>query len=325
MKIHEIDFGTCWVQSGTLNFYGQGWPYHKLLKIFGINFKRMTFVSKTTTLSPRGGNMPLKRDLMPEELFPKSIHINYKHSCALNAVSLSGPGAKVILGADELHNMKIPFQLSFMSVAKTADERLEEFRAFRRILLDEKINFLAPIGLQVNVSCPNTGHDNPDFKEILTMLDMCDVLAAAGIAIIPKVSVEMPIENIIAFGEHRNCHAITTSNTVPFGKLPKKIDWDYLYPKGSPLLKRSLLTPLAGGLSGAPLLPLVIEQVQILRAMGFKKHINAGGGVLYKEDPEKLHEAGANSISLGSIAFLNPFAIGKIRRAASDLFGEKKC
>lgn len=324
VKIHDIDFEPCWVQSGTLNFYGQGWPYHKLLKIAGIDFGGMTFVSKTTTLLPRTGNMPLKRNLMPKERFPKSIYINRKHKCALNAVSLSGPGAKVILGAHELHQMKIPFQLSFMAVEKTSDEKLREFVQFSKLLLWEKKYFSAPIGLQINVSCPNTGHGTPEFKEILEMLDRCDGLVAMGIAIIPKVSVEMPIENIIAFGEHRNCHAITTSNTVPFGNLPDKIDWEKLYPHGSPIEKRKLNIPGKGGLSGAPLLPLVIEQVATLRAAGFEKHINAGGGILYEEDVTELYEAGANSISLGSIAFLNPFAIGKIRRAAWELFGEER-
>ncbi len=323
VKIHDIPFEPCWVASGTLNFYGQGWPYHTLLKMVGIDFGGITFVSKTTTLLPRVGNMPLQRNLMPKELFPKSIHINREDMCALNAVSLSGPGAKVILGAYELHNKETPFQLSFMSVEDSMEKRLSEFSVFTQILLREKVNFQAPIGLQINVSCPNTGHDNPAFQEILTMLDMCDDLVARGIAVILKISVEMPIENILAFGEHQNCHAITTSNTVPFKNLPKKINWDYLYPTGSPLLNRNLSTPLPGGLSGAPLFQLVLEQVKALRSAGFKKHINAGGGILYASDVRAMYEAGADSISIGSVAFLRPWAIGRIRRRAWKYFGEE--
>ncbi|MES3032290.1 MAG: hypothetical protein V4699_03570 [Patescibacteria group bacterium] len=318
--INGIDFGPIWGMSGFLNFYGQGWPYHRILKVLGINFKKLTFVSKTVTLRERLGNMPLKKNLMPTEILPKSIYLNLIHGCALNAVSLSGPGAEIVLTSPQLQEKKKPFQLSFMSVANSELERLSELDGFIKILLREHPKFLAPVGLQLNVTCPNTGHDNPELKEILKMLDMCEPLVGVGIAIILKISVEMPIENIIIFGQHQNCHAISTSNTVNFGSFPDKIKWKKLFPKGSPLLKRNLSVPTAGGLSGAPLLPLVVEQIKELRKAGFTKHINGGGGVLYKKDVDKLLVAGADSISIGSVAFLNPFAIPSIIKRAYKLF-----
>lgn len=319
-KINNIDFGPIWVMSGLLNFYGQGWPYHKILKIFGINFKLTTFVSKTITISPRKGNMPLKKNLMPVELIPKSVYLNFLHKYALNAVSLSGPGAEIILTSHELHKRTEPFQLSFMSVANSGKERLEELSKFIKIIVREKDKFKAPIGLQLNVTCPNTEHDNPALKEILKMLDRCEPLVLKDIAIILKISVEMPTKNILIFGEHKNCHAISTSNTINFGSFGDKIDWNKLFPKGSPLLRRNLAIPTPGGLSGAPLLPLVIEQIIELRKAGFTKHINGGGGILYKKDVDKLLEAGADSISIGSVAFLNPLAIPAIIKRARELF-----
>ena len=317
--INNIDFGPVWGMSGFLNFYGQGWPYHRILRIFGINFKSVTFVSKTVTLLPCVGNMPLKKNLMPVELMPKSVYQNFLHKYALNAVSLSGPGAREIISSPILRQKEKPFQLSFMSIASTETERLSEFGEFIKILSQEYPNYSAKIGLQLNVTCPNTEHDNPEMKEILKMLEMCDPLAEKGIAIILKVSVEMPTANIIIFGAHRNCHGICTSNTVNFGNLPEKINWHKLFPKGSPLLKRSLNIPKPGGLSGAPLLPLVIEQIKKLREAGFKKHINGGGGILYKNDVNKIIEAGADSISIGSVAFLNPFAVPGIIKGAYKL------
>ena len=77
--INGIDFGSVWAMSGFFNFYGQGWPYHKILKILGVDLKPITFVSKTVTLLAREGNMPLKKNLMPVELIPKSIYINFLH------------------------------------------------------------------------------------------------------------------------------------------------------------------------------------------------------------------------------------------------------
>mgnify|MGYP001591023282 FL=1 len=317
--INGIDFGTVWAMSGFFNFYGQGWPYHKILKIFGINFKSVTFVSKTVTLLPREGNMPLKKNLMPVELIPKSIYLNFLHKYALNAVSLSGPGAGEIISSVKLHQKVKPFQLSFMSVADSEKERLNEFDGFIKILLREYPNYQAKIGIQLNVTCPNTEHNNPEIKEILKMLDMCDPLIKKGIAIILKINVEMSLKNILIFGEHKNCHGICTSNTVNFGNLPEKIDWGKLFPNGSPLLKRNLNIRKPGGLSGAPLLPLVIGQIKELRKAGFRKHINGGGGILHKNDVNKIIEAGADSISIGSVAFLNPFAIPGIIKRTSKL------
>lgn len=317
--INGVDFGPVWGMSGSLNFFGEGWPYHKILKIFGINFESVTFVSKTVTLLPREGNMPLKINLMPRELIPKSIYINFFKKCALNAVSLSGPGADEILSSAELHKKTKPFQLSFMSVADTETERLNEFAGFIKILLREYPKYQTKIGVQLNVTCPNTEHDNPETKEVLKMLDMCDPIVEKNIAVILKISVEMPVKNVLIFGEHRNCHGICTSNTVNFGNFREKIDWGKLFPNGSPLLKRNLRIRKPGGLSGAPLLPLVIEQIKELRKTGFKKHINGGGGILHKTDVEKIIEAGADSISIGSVAFLNPLAIPGIIKRCYEL------
>ncbi len=317
--IHNIDFGPVWAMSGLLNFFGEGWPYHKLIKIFGVNFNHVTLVSKTTTLLANKGNMPLKKNLMPAELIPKSVYQNFFRRHALNAISLSGPGAEEILSSPKLREKTTPFQLSFMSAADSEIERLDEFEKFIKILLREFPNYRARVGLQLNVTCPNIAHDNPQREEILKMLDMCDPLIEKGIAIILKISVEMPTQNIIVLGEHKNCHAICTSNTVNFGNLPEKINWQKLFPNGSPLLKRNLNVKKPGGLSGAPLLPLVIEQIKALRQAGFTEHINGGGGILYKNDVDKIIDAGADSISLGSVAFLNPLAIPGIIKRAKEL------
>ena len=42
-------FGPIWAASGLMNFFGQGWPFHKLLKWFGLCLKGVTFVAKTPT------------------------------------------------------------------------------------------------------------------------------------------------------------------------------------------------------------------------------------------------------------------------------------
>jgi len=320
--IDDIDFGPIWAMSGLLNFYGQGWQYHKILNAMGINFNRVALVSKTTTLPARVGNMELKENLMPKELIPRSIYVNHRYMIGLNAISLSGPGAEVIARSSKLYNQPKPFQFSFMSVAATREERLKEFEQFLAIVISElqRRQSWTRFAIQINVTCPNTGHGNPETEEVMLMLDMCDELVNQyRIPIILKVSVETATENILTFGNHRNCAGICTSNTVRFGKLPEKIDWKKYFPNGSPLAKRNLPVPGEGGLSGAPLLPLVIQQIIELRRLGFTKHINGGGGILYADDVNKILEAGANTISIGSVAFLNPWAIPKIIERAWNI------
>ena len=63
-------FGRVFTASGTLNFFGDGWPYHKVYKkLFGeeFDFHGATFISKTTTYSSRIGNMFLKDNLQPSQ------------------------------------------------------------------------------------------------------------------------------------------------------------------------------------------------------------------------------------------------------------------
>lgn len=39
MKLRGINFGSVLMASGALNFFGEGWRHHKILKIlFGLNF-----------------------------------------------------------------------------------------------------------------------------------------------------------------------------------------------------------------------------------------------------------------------------------------------
>src|SRR3989344_1110259 len=93
--IGGIDFGPIWVMSGTLNFDGKGWPFHKMLRrLFPkrFTFDGFTFVAKTTTLSPRAGNMPMQTDgITPQEWFPACIIIEWWQrlwGVMLNAVGL---------------------------------------------------------------------------------------------------------------------------------------------------------------------------------------------------------------------------------------------
>ena len=307
-------------QSGVQNFFGEGYWYHKLYRFIpGFSFKGMTFVSKTTTWHRHEGNMPLRADgIIPRKRFPNCIWWNWRKGITLNAVGLSGPGAMDLVAREEWQQRTKPFWISFMSVAPTPEERVVEFIDFIYLLLS--VDFLARWGLQVNLSCPN--QRGITAKESMAEASEVAFLATEfGIPVMFKLSVTTTPEQAKPIADHPGCDALCVSNTIPFGALPDKIDWCGLMdlPKGAELPEGITLGPemsplygrvgMPGGLSGPPLLPLVVDWVREARAIGISKHINAGGGVFSRACVRRLKRAGADSVSVGTVAMLRPWRL----------------
>ena len=207
---------------------------------------------------------------------------------------------------------KEPFFISVMSVAPTKQERFDEFWQMVEIFQWAKRDFSAPFGLQVNLSCPNIGH-NPG-ELIRESSEVLSILGTLNIPLMPKYSIATaPIEAVMELDKNPHCDAICVSNTLPFGW--KEIDWKKVW--GSDV---SPLTHLGGGgLSGAFLCPLVCYWIARLRALGFSKSINGGGGILCKTDMDSYYQAYASSVFLGSVAILRPWRVAGIIRHANTL------
>ncbi len=63
MKEKNLHVPSVILDSGTMGFFGEGYPYHKLIWPFVWITKRSAmFVAKTVTVDPIVGNMPLKDD-----------------------------------------------------------------------------------------------------------------------------------------------------------------------------------------------------------------------------------------------------------------------
>jgi dihydroorotate dehydrogenase len=312
MRLRGIDFGPVLDASGVRGFFGEGYPYHRWLRPFGLDFSGSTFVAKTTTLFARAGNMPLRRDLSPRERLPRCIVVKPWKGVTLNAVGLSGPGVAALLRTRRWQRREEPFFLSFMSVAATAPERLEELSVFVRLLRGHLSEFRAPIGLQMNFSCPNVGlHPEDAEREVL---DALDEAAPLGIPLMPKFSVVTPADVAAAVSRHPACDALCVSNTVPWGQLPHRIDWRGLFGTD--------VSPLAdfggGGLSGRPLLPIVRDWLRGARCRGIAVPVNAGGGILSSVDATALLAEGAASIFIGSMTMLRPWRVRRVIAAARD-------
>lgn len=104
------------------------------------------------------------------------------------------------------------------------------------------------------------------------------------------------------------------SNTIPWlenatwtYKLATLIDWPALFEDTiSPLERRGYGQ---GGLSGWPLLNLVVEWVATARQIGITLPIKAEGGIQKKKDIRRLATAGADAIGLGCVSFLRPWRL----------------
>jgi dihydroorotate dehydrogenase len=148
------------------------------------------------------------------------------------------------------------------------------------------------------------------------------ILSRLGLPLVPKINILLPVETALEIGNDPNCAGLTLSNTIPWERLPDVgIDrakiFGKKYAKQSPLQARGFKQ--AGGYSGIELAPLVARYVDELRRLGFAKHINAGGGILYPQTIDWFDSVGADSFFLGSAAFLRPWNVPKIIRRAYEV------
>lgn len=328
MILRGINFGPVLQASGATNFHGRGYWYHWPLRFFGLDFTDSTIVTKTTTLLPRLGNMPLKADgATPTEWIPQCIIVNRRKKCVLNAVGLSGPGLEFLIQAGWWQRFTEPFQISVMSLAPTPAGRQAELEEiFSRLAAAKKYEpFRADWGIQVNWSCPNGGlNPNDLIDEVVPMLEMAEKTLPESVPLTLKFGPEVHPRSMLRIAAHPRCDALCFCNTLPFGKQPlwaketPPVDWKELWgtddPKVSPIAER--FPGFAGGLSGAPLKPFVFEWLRAVRALGIQKPIIAGGGLLLAIDACLAFDAGADAISPGSVAMLAPTQVrGMIRSA----------
>ena len=334
--LRGIPFSPAFQASGATNFYGpgsgpgHGWWYHTPLHLFGLNFAGSTLVSKTTTLDARPGNMPLKKDgVTPKEWIPKCIIVNREKRAVLNAVSLSGPGLEFLLTSGEWHRQREPFFISVMSLAKKAEDRRAELRAiFERLAKAKREErFLADWGIQPNFSCPNGGVDPNDLvDEVVPTLEMADEILPNTIPLMPKFGPEIHPKSMLKICKAPRCDAISVFNTLPFGKHPAwakislPVDWRRIFgtddPKESPMAKR--FPGCAGGYSGAYMLHFLLEWLGQVRGLGVHIPICAGGGILSPSAAALVLGAGADAVSIGSMAMLAPTQVQKTIASAHE-------
>ena len=320
MTLRGVYFGRVLNASGAQGFFGEGYPFHKKLEKYcpGFGFEGTTFVAKTTTLHQRDGNMPLKKDgITPAEFKPKCIVVRPFKGMSLNAVGLSGPGARFLLDDGRWQKRRNPFFVSFMSVGETTEEKLGQLKQFSALLSGYRCSFQSGFGLELNFSCPNV---KASYDDLVNEIGKSLVIAGrVGVPLVVKINALVPPKDALRIAGYDLCDALCVSNTIPWGQLPEQINWRRLF--------GSDVSPLAhlggGGLSGKPLLSIVSRWIREARQVGLTKPIIGGGGVLSPDDAATMANAGADAISLGSIAILRPHRMAKTIQAACDCFDQE--
>lgn len=321
MKIKNEEFANVFASSGTLNFFGDGWWYHFFFKILFPGFKKLytdaSFISKTTTWWPRAGNMRLRDNLQTRSLMPKCIKFWVRRGIALNAVNLSGPGALKLFAADKWQKFSQPFLISFMAIGGRVEERLEETRRFVQLFQLAYPGFQAPAGIQLNKSCPNTGHKTADLEQ--ETIETLKLFSGLGVPIDLKVNIFFGTNLLREIAAQGLCDCITVSNTIPFGAKTPYLDWEKLFPAGQSPLKQYG----GGGLSGKVLLPAVVAKIVALRQAGVTIPIKGSGGIMSARDVMIMKAAGADGIEFAIAAMIRPWRVKEIIETAEKIFTPK--
>lgn len=318
MIIGGVKFKNVFIASGGMNFFCDGWPYDPYFKNFlpGYSLEGTTKITKTSTLPPRAGFMPLKNNLQPVELRPKCIYFSlwsFLKCFMLNAVGLSGPGFENLLERNVWQNMENPFVISVMAVGNTLEERIAEIKGIVKLLEKALPRFKAKIAAELNISCPNTGHDTRKLsREAITLLKLLEPL---GIPVIVKFNLLTPISAAIDIAESGYCHAIDIPNTYPFNDLPDEFKKELFKNGISPLAKYG-----GGGYSGSWQTPRVADWICGARESGIKLPILAGS-IYKKEDVRLMKISGADAIVIGASKLLRGWRLKGIINEAKKEFG----
>lgn len=299
--------------SGALGYFNEDeYWYQVACRRIGFRYKKgLGFNSKTTTMDERAGHMPLTKDYKPVEWYPGCIVFDMFNGNGINSVAVPTPGFPTLLATGKWQQRTEPFFISIMSMAATQKLRLGEFRRIANVLSDELKHFKAPVGLELNLSCPN-GEEDP--RELIK--DSAAVfreLRPLGVALVGKYSVaSAPIPAMMELEKNPDCDGVCFSNT-----------WHYYFEGFGQKVFGRKKSPLhhlgGGGVSGKQLRKKVLPYIRQLRVAGFTKHIRGGGGIFSVTHVRQYRDAGASSCFICSVIPMRIWLVPGIIRYANSL------
>ena len=323
MLLGNIEFeGFVLNASGARGFFGETYPLPH--PGFLADWKGSIFVTKTVTWSPRLGNMPLREDgVTPEERFPRSIIVKPWGGHVLNCVNLSNAGAEALYAMGHWHKLD-QLVLSFMAVGERKQQRIGEWIQFLRFISTVRSTLPAKFAIEINIACPNTGHNMADLlAEVKTMLK----IGCAQLAVPFIVCINLLVEPETAFeiSQLPGCAAVSQSNSIPWGEYPDDIPWKKIFGTDeSPLVARGFK---AGGYSGPYALPILLRwlgKLRYVRGACATRWLIAGGGIQSVDDALtvcRVADPMLRAIKLGVVGLLRPGRVQPIIREVNRYMG----
>jgi dihydroorotate dehydrogenase (NAD+) catalytic subunit len=281
---HNIEYV---VASGALGFDGQGWWWERLLVWLGfIKPELFTVVLKTLTLNPRKGNLCWHKPWTWLPWSPWSC-VRFVKGGAVNKVGLTNPGLD-----DWARNVGPYLDYRKYALVGSIYGTREEL-----VTMAVRLNNFNFVALEVNVSCPNTGHPMDEAQEVIASVKAVEEVSRHPVIV--KVSVDQKYFEI-AQGLKGIAGAVSL-NSVPW----KRIFSDQPSPLARLEKKLGEKNPNGGGVSGKPAQTHNWAAITSLRLQHALPVI--GPSVMEYGDIEEVRIRGAQAVSFGAIHLRTPW------------------
>lgn len=212
----------------------------------------------------------------------------------LNAVGLQNPGVDDFIKSELTYLRKFDTKIIANVVGKTISEYCE---------VVEKLNDADIDLMEINISCPNIKEGGISFGAIPEMAAEItkQIRNIAKKPIIMKLTPNVTdITEIAKAVEAEGADGVSLINTL----LGMKIDVQQ---------KKPALWNIMGGLSGPAIKPVAVRMVyQVRRAVSIP--IIGLGGIMTGEDAVEFLMAGADAVSIGTAALVDPTAPVRIKK-----------
>lgn len=265
------------VASGALAFDGQGWPWERPLVWLGlIKPQLFTVVIKSLTRNPRPGNLRWWKPWSCVRLIPGG---------AVNKVGLTNPGI-------DWWCREVGPKLRFARFAIAGSIFGDEKELVEMAIMLNRFDLVA---LEINVSCPNTGHAIEMAEMVVNSVKA--VKRVSRHPIIVKLSADQDYL-AIARGLVGVAEAISL-NSVP---------WKTVFTNGEQTPLWRLEKQVGGGGGGVSGIPAQKHNWQAVRALASHGSIHViGPSIMEYEDMDYVRMLGAKAVSFGAIHLRTPW------------------
>lgn len=323
MKLMGVEFGPVLDASGVQGRFGEGPPLYQYAKHIGLDFTGSTFIARSTALFERRDD-DSSATAASRWVKPLRKYINLRtwmRGIDLRSDDLAGPGAHALLNAFQWQAIAKPFILSFASPAAGAQQRSHELRLFCELLRHYQPGFISRFGLQIEFPS-NIGNCTALIGEVGASLKIVREILPA-VPLMPKFNVLVSPTTVREMQGY--CDAVFISGAVPWGEMPDEINWRAIFGERRGALVTSPLDKFGGGgLSGAPVMPILANWVRSAKRIGLRIPISVGGGILACGNIDTLVAAGldltVDAVFICPATVLRPWRVRKIICRAHQLY-----